>query len=50
MFYYYNEYLLDKPSYVLDQAVFYIAIVHVSYILFELVTQRFYENSGINIE
>ena len=38
MLYYYNEYMIDKPDYVLDEVVFHVAIVHTSYLLFELIT------------
>lgn len=37
MLFYYNNSMMDKPEYKLDTATFYIAIVHVAWVLLELI-------------
>ena len=44
MLYYYNNGEMDKPDYKLDTVVFWVAIVHVSWLMLELVFQRSYLN------
>ena len=50
MLFYYNNSMMDKPEYKLDTATFYIAIVHVVWVLLELIFQRSYLNKGVNLE
>ena len=50
MIYFYNNSMLDKPYYVLDEVVFYVALVHVGWVFFEMSFFRGYLNKGINLE
>ena len=50
LLFYYNQTMLEKPVYSLDQAVLYVAIIHMAWLLFELCMFRSYLNKGVNLE
>ena len=50
MFYWYNSQMLGKPQYTLDQVYVISSIVHFSWVFFEMMVQRGFSNTGVNLE
>ena len=50
LLFFYNNSKLDKPDTQIDEIVFIVAIVHVSWIMIEVIVFRGYMNAGVNLE